>query len=569
MKQAANLPGVAQAQPVVLYGRLRQQDYHCNRNPAEADDVEHGCCDEDNDSSRSLSKQQDLSKQQQQIGTKNQQQQRSPKSDDRETKTGSKSSPAMSRMLAVDADNYMLRKGSSTSGGGTSNNAVVSSSGTTSSTLSNIVGVSTSSVPSITLPILTTNNTSPISGSSLLGTITERANNHSNINNNINNNQSRMKSRSYGFALGKQQNLTANETYCTSDITPGQQQQSTITISSNTCENQSIANVGNSRQHQENKFQIRNAVTLGIASGTAMTHKRTGQTGMNLVAAVISSSANNTTTNQRYAIYDYDDYFQQNIHVATNRQSRLADSTNNDIDSNLLSYVDESTSIKDNDRDESDVGPIDDPVVSCARPFTFHRDMCWCDVSFDRNDFSSATIDRNDRFNNDEIEQESGSVGKVRTATEITRNVTGNCNRIQNGGASNVENIGTRNGLDLLNVGKTKTCERPGLVAGGGVGVVQHRRPVGNETSYHPSLCCCMCGSLCPAECHACFHVACTEYSGLHLCQWANKGYALPGQVYDKEKVSSISYHLLIDSHLFQMTLFRLKFAIRLQMRYD
>ncbi|XP_029034071.2 phosphatidylinositol 3-kinase regulatory subunit alpha isoform X2 [Osmia bicornis bicornis] len=37
-------------------------------------------------------------------------------------------------------------------------------------------------------------------------------------------------------------------------------------------------------------------------------------------------------------------------------------------------------------------------------------------------------------------------------------------------------------------------------------------------------------------ECHACFHVVCSEYSGQHLCQWSSKGHALPGQVLDKDK---------------------------------
>ncbi|XP_033307032.1 phosphatidylinositol 3-kinase regulatory subunit alpha isoform X4 [Bombus vosnesenskii] len=37
-------------------------------------------------------------------------------------------------------------------------------------------------------------------------------------------------------------------------------------------------------------------------------------------------------------------------------------------------------------------------------------------------------------------------------------------------------------------------------------------------------------------ECHACFHVVCSEHSGQHLCQWSSKGHALPGQVLDKDK---------------------------------
>ncbi|XP_024940412.1 phosphatidylinositol 3-kinase regulatory subunit alpha isoform X5 [Cephus cinctus] len=37
-------------------------------------------------------------------------------------------------------------------------------------------------------------------------------------------------------------------------------------------------------------------------------------------------------------------------------------------------------------------------------------------------------------------------------------------------------------------------------------------------------------------ECHACFHVVCSEYNGQHPCQWSTKGHALPGQVFDKDK---------------------------------
>ena len=61
------------------------------------------------------------------------------------------------------------------------------------------------------------------------------------------------------------------------------------------------------------------------------------------------------------------------------------------------------------------------------------------------------------------------------------------------------------------------------------------------ESTIVRNLCCCMCGSLCPPECHACFHVVCSDYSGQHLCQWSSKGHALPGQFLDKDKVSTIS----------------------------
>ncbi|KMQ95848.1 phosphatidylinositol 3-kinase regulatory subunit alpha [Lasius niger] len=66
------------------------------------------------------------------------------------------------------------------------------------------------------------------------------------------------------------------------------------------------------------------------------------------------------------------------------------------------------------------------------------------------------------------------------------------------------------------------------------------RRTVRDDNCSSSSLCCCMCGSLCPAECHACFHIVCSDYSGQHLCQWTTKGHAQPGQVHDKDKVSKL-----------------------------
>lgn len=69
----------------------------------------------------------------------------------------------------------------------------------------------------------------------------------------------------------------------------------------------------------------------------------------------------------------------------------------------------------------------------------------------------------------------------------------------------------------------------------------------GREPATMRNLCCCMCGSLCPPECHACFHVVCSEYSGQHLCQWSSKGHALPGQVLDKDKVSKIIRFFILN----------------------
>ncbi|XP_015190692.1 PREDICTED: phosphatidylinositol 3-kinase regulatory subunit alpha-like isoform X2 [Polistes dominula] len=37
-------------------------------------------------------------------------------------------------------------------------------------------------------------------------------------------------------------------------------------------------------------------------------------------------------------------------------------------------------------------------------------------------------------------------------------------------------------------------------------------------------------------DCRACFHIVCSVYSGQHLCQWSNKGHALPGQIFYEDK---------------------------------
>lgn len=114
----------------------------------------------------------------------------------------------------------------------------------------------------------------------------------------------------------------------------------------------------------------------------------------------------------------------------------------------------------------------------CARPVSFHRYMCWCSAQ-------------------QQLQLQQPAVAE---------------------------------GVDANSIGRAK----------GGRGSATHeglttKRTVRDDNS---SLCCCMCGSLCPAECHACFHIVCSDYSGQHLCQWTTKGHALPGQVHDKDKVS-------------------------------
>ncbi|KAK1136130.1 hypothetical protein K0M31_000697 [Melipona bicolor] len=77
------------------------------------------------------------------------------------------------------------------------------------------------------------------------------------------------------------------------------------------------------------------------------------------------------------------------------------------------------------------------------------------------------------------------------------------------------------------------------------------------ESTIVRNLCCCMCGSLCPPECHACFHVVCSDYSGQHLCQWSSKGHALPGQVLDKDKPVSEWTSLNVVEWMAALNLYR------------
>ncbi|TGZ49326.1 Phosphatidylinositol 3-kinase regulatory subunit alpha [Temnothorax longispinosus] len=116
----------------------------------------------------------------------------------------------------------------------------------------------------------------------------------------------------------------------------------------------------------------------------------------------------------------------------------------------------------------------------CARPVSFHRYMCWCSAQ---------------QQQQQQLQLQQPAVAE---------------------------------GVDANSIGRAKagrgSATHEGLAA---------RRTVRDDNS---SLCCCMCGSLCPAECHACFHIVCSDYSGQHLCQWTTKGHALPGQVHDKDK---------------------------------
>ncbi|XP_018338668.1 PREDICTED: uncharacterized protein LOC108746411 isoform X1 [Trachymyrmex septentrionalis] len=138
----------------------------------------------------------------------------------------------------------------------------------------------------------------------------------------------------------------------------------------------------------------------------------------------------------------------------------------------------------------------------CARPVSFHRYMCWCSAQQQQLQLQ---------------QQQQPAVAE---------------------------------GVDAnSSIGRAK----------GGRGSATHeglatRRTVRDDNS---SLCCCMCGSLCPAECHACFHIVCSDYSGQHLCKWTTKGHALPGQVHDKDKPVSEWTSLNVVEWMSALNLYR------------
>lgn len=67
--------------------------------------------------------------------------------------------------------------------------------------------------------------------------------------------------------------------------------------------------------------------------------------------------------------------------------------------------------------------------------------------------------------------------------------------------------------------------------------------------SFHALLCtcymscCCMCGSLCSPDCHACFHSLCVRFAANYVCQRNNE--ILPPATLNHEKVRSLTSQLL------------------------
>lgn len=149
-------------------------------------------------------------------------------------------------------------------------------------------------------------------------------------------------------------------------------------------------------------------------------------------------------------------------------------------------------------------------LLCCARVFSFHRYVCRChdavvtlqqqhQLSKESWEIESAVVDLN-WIENDAIVGSNSSVDKA------TRSSKG------------------KSACDTL---EARTFAASRVPEGGRL-----------------SACCCMCASLCPADCRACFHIVCSVYSGQHLCQWSNKGHALPGQIFYEDKVSISVFYL-------------------------
>lgn len=138
-------------------------------------------------------------------------------------------------------------------------------------------------------------------------------------------------------------------------------------------------------------------------------------------------------------------------------------------------------------------------IVRCARIASFHRLLCWCDV-----DETSApvSLDNNNGYTNKK-NLSNGVVDKLTCENGV--------NKVDDEKSVNTrENFEKYNSKNIINNG---------------------------------AQCCCMCGSVCPTECHACFHTVCSDYAGQQPCQWS-KGHAGRGQVYETEKVSNQNFFI-------------------------
>ncbi|XP_011307012.1 uncharacterized protein Pi3K21B [Fopius arisanus] len=452
MKQSASPPAAAQVQSMVFGSRIRQVDYRRQ------------VCDTDYDDDKTIKISLNESKQTGKYSPK--------KEDDGKTK-----SPAMSRMLAVDADNYMLRKGAN-------------------STNCTGVATGTNSVQMTTLPVTSggqCNVTNVVLGTSL----TDRNQSIFGINNNANwqHGSQNVTYTSGGGEIeccGNVDGVVGDncDTLTTCDG-PG----ASSPINDINSIDQSFGTLGNSHQdthdERERNVKLRNNgwPTRRIANqqilGNNSAFGQTKHNGKLLDNALLNSIALASQSLMQPKV-------RRDNRSRRNSECELSDEDIGSID----------TWCGDSNRHD----------VSCARPVSFHRYLCWC------NDFKNDTERGEANVDN----------ALVRGRRDESPRANGNC-KSQNGVRGLLENGSS---------GKiTVTYQR--------------------QSQAYSRLCCCMCGSMCPPECHACFHVVCKEFSGQHLCQWAEKGHALPGQVFDKDKPVSEWTSLNVVEWMSALNLYR------------
>ncbi|CAG5100964.1 Similar to pik3r1-a: Phosphatidylinositol 3-kinase regulatory subunit alpha (Xenopus laevis) [Cotesia congregata] len=431
MKQTANSPTTAQVQSLVLIGRIRQDLY---RRSAESDPIiveDHNSC-----STRSLISSSEI---------KDQHHNSSPKKDDHQQDSKAKTPPGMSRILEVDADNYMLRKGSSSSSG-TSNGVVVTST-TTSGPMSSVV-------PNLVTTSPTTGNTNNTSSPSRI-------------------------------------------------VTPDYN--NSISSSTSTCENSACASSPGNETGQS------------LTSFTAQHHPEQPHGNGDLEQR--SSSNNNINNKAQLTDIQLMKFSDNNLRIKSSEWTVENAGSELNVDSNSIQLQ------------------LKQQHVSCARPLSFHRHMCWCTnaskvvlVPTNSSNEQQTNVDKVDRL----IELPGVDSGQVLKVKESFNNcdeqqLLTRSNNIVNYKSINGIICNTRNSYGVVDNNNANNKQFKILNT-------HHRHNNVIDSNKFSSLCCCMCGSICPTECHACFHIVCKEFSGQHLCQWIPKGHALPGQVYDVEK---------------------------------
>ncbi|CAD6201235.1 GSCOCG00000040001-RA-CDS [Cotesia congregata] len=650
MKQTANSPTTAQVQSLVLIGRIRQDLY---RRSAESDPIiveDHNSC-----STRSLISSSEI---------KDQHHNSSPKKDDHQQDSKAKTPPGMSRILEVDADNYMLRKGSSSSSG-TSNGVVVTST-TTSGPMSSVVPNLVTTSPTTG----NTNNTSSPSSNIVADTIVIGAqsehsqsrftlnnsnsnstnnNNNNNICNNTNNNNNNSNSNNNWKSNNSSSSLYSSSesgsgsgSDVTGIVTPDYN--NSISSSTSTCENSACASspgneTGQSltsftaqhhpeQPHGNGDLEQRSSRSRGGATGvqrrsasqTQMSNTTVGScdstspilsaNNTNITTCTISSSSTTTsitintssststsnstvsttttTSNSKSITTSNTDNSSSNSSSAAlltsscyghqgNGKTRLPEkifdtvlfnaltaqnllqnntNSNNNInnkaqltDIQLMKFSDNNLRIKSSEWTVENAGSelnvdsnsiqlqLKQQHVSCARPLSFHRHMCWCTnaskvvlVPTNSSNEQQTNVDKVDRL----IELPGVDSGQVLKVKESFNNcdeqqLLTRSNNIVNYKSINGIICNTRNSYGVVDNNNANNKQFKILNT-------HHRHNNVIDSNKFSSLCCCMCGSICPTECHACFHIVCKEFSGQHLCQWIPKGHALPGQVYDVEK---------------------------------